>query len=60
MAYCLIEILGIHPDALDNASSEILRALIQSDITKFYAEFAVLGTDDIMNLPVALFRGRAR
>jgi UDP-2,3-diacylglucosamine pyrophosphatase LpxH len=57
MAYCLIEILGIHPDALDNGSNEILRALTQSGISKFYAEFAVLGTDDIMNLPVESYAG---
>jgi hypothetical protein len=30
MAYCLIEILGIHTDALDNGSNKILRALIKS------------------------------
>jgi hypothetical protein len=50
MAYCLIDILGI-PTA-DTGSHEILRALIHSGISKFYDEFAVLGTDDIMNLPV--------
>jgi hypothetical protein len=52
MAYCLIEILSIPTAALDNGSDEILRALIQSGISKFYDEFAVLGMDDIMNLPV--------
>jgi UDP-2,3-diacylglucosamine pyrophosphatase LpxH len=57
MAYCLIEILGIPTAALDNGSNEILRALIHSRISKFYDEFAVLGTDDIMNLPVPAFGG---
>jgi hypothetical protein len=57
MAYCLIKIIIIHPDAVDNASSKILRALIQSGITKFYAEFAILGTDDIMNLLVTSYGG---
>jgi hypothetical protein len=57
MAYCLIEILGIPTAALDNGSNEVLRALIQSGISKFYDEFAVLGTDDIMNLPVPAFAG---
>jgi hypothetical protein len=57
MAYCLIEILGIPPASLDTGSHEILRALIESGISKFYDEFAVLGTDDIMNLPVPAFGG---
>jgi hypothetical protein len=59
MAYCLIEILGIPTDVLDTGSHEILRALIESGISKFYDEFAVLGTDDIMNLPVPAYGGYA-
>jgi hypothetical protein len=43
--------------ALDNQSNEILRALLYSGISKFYDEFAVLGTDYIMNLPIPAFGG---
>jgi hypothetical protein len=57
MAYCLIEILGIPTALLDNGLHEILRALTESGISKFYDEFAVLRTDDIMNLPVPAFGG---
>jgi hypothetical protein len=57
MAYCLIEILGISTTLLDTGSHEIIRALIKSRISKFYDEFAVLGTDDIMNLPVPAYGG---
>jgi hypothetical protein len=57
MMYCLVEILGIHPDALDNGSNKILHALVKSGITKFYAKVAVLGTDDIINLPVDCYGG---
>jgi hypothetical protein len=57
LAYCLMDILGIHQDSLDSGSSKVLRALLESGITKFYAEFAVLGTDDIMSLPVPSYAG---
>jgi hypothetical protein len=57
MAYCLIKILGIPTASLDNGTNEILCALTESGISKFYDEFAVLGTDDIMNLPVPAFGG---
>jgi hypothetical protein len=57
MAYCLIKILGIPTASLDTGLHKILRALTKSGISKFYDEFAVLGTDDIMNLPVPAYGG---
>ena len=57
LAYCLMDILAIPEESLDSGSSEVLRALVESGITKFYAEFAVLGSDDIMSLTVPAYAG---
>ena len=59
LAYCLMDILAIPEQSLDSGSSEVLRALVESGITKFYAEFAVLGSDDIMSLTVPAYAGYA-